>query len=95
MNVNVVEVQGLEPRIKEPKSSVLPLHHTSAKKTLPLFTCPYLRYRVRGGRGSLLVNLTADFQELRLIKLKLVWGNPMLLEHCAPAYSDVNAYIPQ
>lgn len=32
MNVNVVEVQGLEPRIKEPKSSVLPLHHTSEKK---------------------------------------------------------------
>ena len=32
MNVNVVEVQGLEPRIKEPISSVLPLHHTSEKK---------------------------------------------------------------
>lgn len=32
MNVNIVEVQGLEPRIKEPKSSVLPLHHTSEKK---------------------------------------------------------------
>ncbi len=33
MNVNVVEVQGLEPRIKEPKSSVLPLHHTSEKNS--------------------------------------------------------------
>ena len=28
---NLVEMQGLEPRITEPKSAVLPLHHNSKK----------------------------------------------------------------